>query len=115
MGVHPTARGCAAGMADSRENDNRQSARPVVSLLVALFTGAGIALQQLSTGEPASTGRWVMLFAGSAIGGLGGLLAAGLFDSLLAGSGGLLEFLRRGARPRGLAFVGGLCTFALAS
>jgi hypothetical protein len=101
-------------MADSGENGNRQSARPVVSLLVALFTGAGIALQQLSTGEPASAGRWVMLFSGAAIGGLGGLFAAGLFDSLLASSGGLIEFLRKWARPRVLAFVGGLCLFALA-
>src|SRR4051812_33198989 len=109
-----TARGCTFGMAESGENDARQSARPVVSLLVALFTGAGITLQQLSTGEPASTGRWVMLIAGSAIGGLGGLFAAGLFDSLLAGSGNLLEIARRWLRPRVLFAVGGLCVFALA-
>jgi hypothetical protein len=60
--------------------NGRQSARPLVSALVALFTGVGIVLQQLSTGQPLSAGRWAMLIVGSAIGGVGGLLAAGLFD-----------------------------------
>ncbi|MEV6929922.1 substrate-binding domain-containing protein [Dactylosporangium sp. NPDC051485] len=100
---------------DRTTNGNgRESARPLVSVLVALFTGAGIALQQLSTGQPASLGRWAMLVVGSAIGGLGGLLAAGLFEPLLRWSGGALTKLRRLLQPRVLSLVGGFCVVALA-
>ncbi|MFI5910738.1 substrate-binding domain-containing protein [Dactylosporangium sp. NPDC051541] len=95
-------------------SNGRESARPLVSVLVALFTGAGIALQQLSTGEPASFAQWAMLVGGSLIGGLGGLLAAGLFESLLHWSGDVLQKLRSLLRPRVIAFVGGLCITALA-
>jgi hypothetical protein len=102
-------------MADSGDNGNgRQSARPLVSALVALFTGVGIVLQQLSTGQPLSAGRWAMLIVGSAIGGVGGLLAAGLFDPLLTWSGGAVAKLRRLLQPRVLSLVGGFCIVALA-
>lgn len=102
-------------MAGSGDDGNgRESARPLVSILVALFTGAGIALQQLSTGQPASFTRWAMLIGGSIIGGLGGLFAAGLFESLLHWSGDVLQKLGTLLRPRVLAFVGGLCLTALA-
>ncbi|WP_433077481.1 vWA domain-containing protein [Dactylosporangium sp. CA-052675] len=102
-----------AGAGD--DGNGRESARPLVSILVALFTGAGIALQQLSTGQPASFARWAMLIGGSIIGGLGGLFAAGLFESLLHWSGDVLQKARTLLRPRVLAFVGGLCLTALAA
>ncbi|WP_433047296.1 substrate-binding domain-containing protein [Dactylosporangium sp. CS-033363] len=92
----------------------KESARPLVSILVALFTGAGIALQQLSTGQPASFARWAMLIGGSIIGGLGGLFAAGLFESVLHWSGDVLQKLRIFFAPKVLGFVGGLCLVALA-
>jgi Mg-chelatase subunit ChlD len=98
---------------DSKRPD-RDSARPFVSVLVALFTGAGIALQQLSTGQPASFARWAMLIGGSVIGGLGGLFAAGLFEPLLQWSGDVLQKIRMIMRPKVLSLIGGLCLFALA-
>ncbi|UWP79451.1 substrate-binding and VWA domain-containing protein [Dactylosporangium fulvum] len=101
-------------MADPGDHENRQKARPVVSIMVALFTGSGIFLQQLSTDEPASTARWIMLVFGSVVGGLGGLFAAGLFDELLAWSGSGWKALREWARLRYVLAVAAACLLALA-
>ena len=70
-------------MTDDQGKNGRQSARSLVSVLATVFGGFGIALQQLSTGEPGSLSRWVMLVIGSFIGGAVGILATGLFDRLL--------------------------------
>src|SRR3954467_654020 len=93
---------------------DRESARPLVSVLVALFTGAGIALQQLSTGQPASFARWAMLIGGSVIGGLGGLSGAGCCEPLLQWSGSVVQKIGAILRPRVLLLISGLCLFGLA-
>ncbi|GAA3451959.1 vWA domain-containing protein [Dactylosporangium matsuzakiense] len=102
------------GSGNGNGDNGRETARPIVSILVALFTGAGISLQQLSTGQPASFARWAMLIGGSLIGGLGGLFAAGLFESLLKWFGQVLGKFRSILRWRAL-FVGVLCLVALAA
>src|SRR3954469_25723786 len=102
-------------MTDDGDNDGRRSARPIVSLLVVISGGLGITLQQLSTGTPASTGRWAMLIVGSCIGGAASILATGLFERLLTWAGFGWRFLRR--RPRLRTVVAGVtaCVLAVAA
>ncbi|MGI5238181.1 hypothetical protein [Dactylosporangium sp. CA-139066] len=103
-------------MAESGDNGNgRKSARSLVSTLVAIFTALGIALEQLSTGQPASLARWVMLGVGAGIGGIGGLIAAGRFEGALQWSGSAVSRLLWLLRPRVLTLVGGFCIVALAA
>ncbi|GAA3305219.1 hypothetical protein GCM10020218_106410 [Dactylosporangium vinaceum] len=109
-----SSNGSSSGNGNGNGGNGRETARPIVSILVALFTGAGISLQQLSTGQPASFARWAMLIGGSLIGGLGGLFAAGLFESLLQWFGQVLGKFRSILRWRAL-FVGVLCLVALAA
>ncbi|MEV4510483.1 substrate-binding domain-containing protein [Dactylosporangium sp. NPDC049525] len=99
-------------MTDDGDNDGRRSARPLVSLLVVISGGLGISLQQLSTGTPASTGRWAMLIIGSCIGGAASILATGLFERLLTWAGFGWAFLRRRTRLR--TVVAGVTACALA-
>ena len=102
-------------MTDDGDNDGRRSARPLVSLLVVISGGLGISLQQLSTGTPASTGRWAMLIVGSCIGGAASILATGLFERLLTWAGFGWAFLRRRTGLRTVVVGVTACALAVAA
>ena len=102
-------------MTDDGDNDGRRAARPIVSLLVVISGGLGITLQQLSTGTPASTGRWAMLIIGSCIGGAASILATGLFERLLTWAGVGWAFLRRHTRLRTVVAGVAACALAVAA
>ncbi|GAA1528099.1 substrate-binding and VWA domain-containing protein [Dactylosporangium maewongense] len=96
-------------------DDDRRAARPLVSVLVVISGGLGISLQQLSTGTPESTGRWVMLIAGAFIGGAASILATGLFERLLTWFGFGWTFLRTRTRLRTVVAGGVACVLAVAA
>ncbi len=101
-------------MTDDGDNDGRRSARPLVSVLVVLSGGLGISLQQLSTGTPPTTGRWVMLIVGACIGGAASILATGLFERLLTWAGFGWAALRR-TRLRTVFAAATACALAVAA
>ncbi len=85
---------------DGNRRDPGSATRPIVSIAAIVFGGLGIAFQQLSTGQPQSVGRWLMLAVGSLIGGAVGILATGLFDRLLAWATTGWERFRERAQAR---------------
>ncbi|MEV4136269.1 hypothetical protein AB0J72_29385 [Dactylosporangium sp. NPDC049742] len=96
-------------------DDDRRAARPLVSVLVVISGGLGISLQQLSTGTPESTGRWVMLIAGAFIGGAASILATGLFERLLTWFGFGWTFLWTRTRLRTVVAGVVACVLAVAA